>query len=255
MTIPELSNNIRKVFDDEGRRIVFWYDADKEFEAELDGLDIPDINLKRLDEVGALELKILLEFEDTESKYLLYAPTPEPAPSDNWLLDVSLYSRTFHADRASIILSELGLVQPSLRTFFGRHKAFLNSQDRLERLKKWVKPEDTDSDLELKMIAVIVKAEHPDVFVAMMRLFEGLSEKGSGNKAWEDVEKFGLAEPFWRLMAVTFGYSKTEPSLEDLLRCLLITDLYFSLKTDLPAGLQHFVLSSRSLAATAPVLP
>lgn len=256
MTIPELSNSIRKVFSDEGHRIVFWYDADKDFEDSLHELEIPGITLVRLDQVGSLELKIRLELEDKESRFLLYSPAPEPAPSDNWLLDITLYSRVFHADQASIVLNELGLTQPSLRTFFGRHKTFVKNQDRLGRLKKWVKPEDADVDLELKMLAVLAKAEHPEVFAILMKLFEELSEdkKGkAGSKAWDDIEKYELTEPFWRLMADTFGYSPKEPSLNDLLRRILVTDLSMALKTDLPASLQHFVLPLRSLASTASV--
>ncbi len=62
----------------------------------------------RLDEVGALEVKIRLEREEPTAKFLLYSPTEEPDYEDDWLLDIRLYSRSFRADRASILLQELG---------------------------------------------------------------------------------------------------------------------------------------------------
>ncbi|MEA2083545.1 MAG: hypothetical protein U9O82_04755 [Thermodesulfobacteriota bacterium] len=62
-----------------------------------------------MDETAALEVKIRLELADTGNRYLLYSPGPEPAHEDDWLLDIRLYSHIFHADKASIILNDLGL--------------------------------------------------------------------------------------------------------------------------------------------------
>ena len=70
----------------------------------------------RLDEVGALEAKIRLEHDEPNGKFLLYAPTEEPDYEEDWLLDMRLYSRSFRADRASILLQEFGLVNQNLRT-------------------------------------------------------------------------------------------------------------------------------------------
>ena len=58
---------------------------------------------------GRLEAKIRIERDDPTAKYLLYSPTEEPEYENDWLLDLRLYGRSFRADRASIILQELGL--------------------------------------------------------------------------------------------------------------------------------------------------
>ena len=87
--------------------------------------------LLRIDEYGSLELKIKLEVEDTQGKYILYAPYAEPAPEDDWLLDIKLYSYIFHADQASILLKELNLEHQSLRPYLKKRKAFFKSQERL----------------------------------------------------------------------------------------------------------------------------
>ena len=50
------------------------------------------------------------------AKFLLYAPTEEPDYEDDWLLDIRLYSRSFRADRASILLQDLGWSNQHLRT-------------------------------------------------------------------------------------------------------------------------------------------
>ena len=83
-------------------------------------MDVPDI---------AIGLKIKLETEDTQGKYILYAPYAEPAPEADWLLDIKLYSYTFHADQASILLKELNLEHQSLRPYLKERKAFFRSQE------------------------------------------------------------------------------------------------------------------------------
>lgn len=125
MEIKQVRESLLQVFNEEKKRVVFWYDGEREFEETLPALQLDDgISIVRLDEIGALALKIKLELEDPEGRYLVYAPRPEPQPRDDWLLDMRLYGKTFHADKASIILNELGLVQQSLRPYLMRRKKF-----------------------------------------------------------------------------------------------------------------------------------
>ena len=159
MSKHQLTETLQNVFQKENQRIVFWYDADREFEEGLPDLKVDGVKILRLNEIGSLQVKLILEHQDITGKYLLYAPFAEPDVKDDWLLDVRLYSRTFHADQASILLNELGLNNQSLRTYLASRRTFFRSQDRLNRLKKWVKPEDIENELDLKMLAVITKAE------------------------------------------------------------------------------------------------
>lgn len=256
----QLTDTLQKIYTEEGHRIVFWYDADKEFEEGLSSLQLDGVNLLRLDTLGALEIKILLELQDRTGRYLLYAPFAEPDIKDDWLLDIRLYSRTFHADQASMLIAELGLASQSLRAYFSGRRQFFRSQDRQNRLKKLVKPEDTEHDLDLKMLAVVTRAEQPDLFSILMKLFAEQCNQDdqqltltTAQTAWEDTGRFGLSEPFWKLVASTFGYTETEPSLNDLLIRLLVTDFAKTVQGAVPLSLQHFVLTSITLSQTASV--
>ena len=115
MDSQQISAVLNKLFHEQGKRIVFWNDPQREFEDTLAALAVPDIKVVRLDQDGALAVKIRVEREDPTGRYLIYAPTPEPDYDDDWLLDIRLYSHTFRADRASIILDELGLANQALR--------------------------------------------------------------------------------------------------------------------------------------------
>lgn len=157
MDTKQISDSLLKIFQEKRKRIVFWYDAEKEFEDMLPSIQLDDVAILRLDEHGALELKIKLETEDPHGKYILYAPYAEPAPENDWLFDMRLYSYTFHADPASILLKELNLENLSLRLYLKNRNAFFRSQERLNRLKKWIAADDREDDIDLKMLAVITR--------------------------------------------------------------------------------------------------
>lgn len=258
MNTPQLTDSLRRIFDEEKHRLVFWYDAKREFEDSINLLDLNGVNILRLDETGALELKIRLEIEDTEGTYLLYAPHAEPAPEDDWLLDVRLYSRTFYADKSSILLNDLELELQSLREHLARRQLFFRSQDRLNRLKKWVRPDDREAELDRKMTAVLVRADQPETSSILIRVFGELCQQGecdlsSTPRSWGEIEKYDLKESFWDLMKHTFGYDMLEPKLTDLLIKLLVTDFAQTLKGDVPQPLRHFVLPNRTRALNASV--
>lgn len=258
METSQLTNSLRRCFFVDGHRLVFWYDPDREFEGSLDSLGLDNVTLLRLDVLGALALKIKLELEDSAGKYLVYAPYAEPDREDDWLLDLKLYSHTFYADRSSVVLNELGLRQTSLRSHITERLVFCRSQERLDRLKKWVLPEDTDKDLDLKMLAVLTRADQPHPFNVLMRLYEGYCEQGkcslaSVPKSWEEIKKQELEGAFWDLMERTFGYRQEDASLSDLLIRLTVTDFSITLGDALPPSLQHFRLKQSKLAGSAAV--
>jgi hypothetical protein len=118
----------------------------------------------RLDEVGALEAKIRMERAEPDGRFLLYAPTEEPDYEDDWLLDIRLYSRSFRADKASILLQELGLVNQHLRTHVAERRKFFDSPRATSEDQEFGAPDDAAADLDRKMIAVVAKADQPELF-------------------------------------------------------------------------------------------
>jgi uncharacterized protein (TIGR02687 family) len=259
LDIKQIKDSLNKIFKEENKRIIFWYDAEREFEQTIPFLEMDNVNILRLNEIGSLDLKIRLEIEDTTGKYILYVPYHEPAPEDDWLYDIRLYSYTFHADKASMILKELNLENQSIRPYLKKRKAFFRSQDRLNRLKKWVIHGDREDDIDLKMLAVITRAEQPELFSILMKLFDSFCQDGKfdvdkPSKSWTEIGKLELKPSFWRLLAQTFGYiNEDSPNLTDFLLRLFVTNLSNSLKAELPASISHFVIQSSSQAMNSSV--
>lgn len=260
MNISQITETLQTFFD--GNRVVFWNDAEKEFTESLSEIVPSNVEILRIDEIGTLAAKIRLELEEPKQKFLVYTPSEELAPENDWLYDIRCYSRKFTADSASLLLNELGLQTQTLRDFLKKRKQFFSSRDRLQKLKRWVLPEDSEKELDKKMLAVVTRADQPEIFTIMLKIFGDLiaeAEKmGSGSREyepniWKDVEKFNLADYFWGSAAENFGYKAEKPRLYDLLVHLFVTDFAAAARESLPDALKPLSLRNRSGAFNASV--
>ncbi len=253
MRTEEIAATLNEVFRKEAHRIVFWHDPEGEFAETVPELALPDVTLLRVDQIGFLELKTRLEITEPNARFLLYAPTPEPPLEQDWMLDIRLYSRTFRADRASLLLNELGLTHPSLRSHLAKRKNFFKSGERMAKLKKLIQPTDLEDAIDWKMLAVLTKAAQPIPFAVLSQLLSEFTEEKPVDltkppKTLAEIEKFALAESFWEGMTLTFGFKETDGGknpLHDLLVRILVTDLSAHLRGELPKS-QHLVLPEKS---------
>lgn len=244
--LNQIHSALERLFNEEGQRLVFWNDPAKEFLMTLPMLLLDGVTVLRLDEVGALEAKIRIERDAPNDKFLLYAPSEEPEYEDDWLLDVRFYSRSFRADRASILLQELGLLNPLLRTHVANRRKFFDAKDRLQKIKNLVASDDTAVDLDRKMMAVITKADQPELFNLIRTIFHAWTEQevdlDNPPAVWTQLEKFDLDAPFWAMVKAAFGYEAEDPTLKNFLFRLLATDYAHYSKAELPPVIRNLVL-------------
>lgn len=246
--LNHINKALERLFHEEGQRVVFWNDPEEEFQNTLPFVMLDGVTTLRLDRVGALEVKIRLERDEPTAKFLLYSPTEEPDYEDDWLLDIRLYSRSFRADRASILLQELGLVNQHLRTHIADRRKFFDAKERLQKLKGLVEPEDSAGDLDRKMIAVVARADQAELFNLVQTLFHDWIEAGSEvdldnpSAVWGQIEKFDLNGPFWRMIKAAFGYEDENPTLKMFLLRLMLTDYAHYLRGDVPQSIRGLLL-------------
>ncbi|HUY36842.1 MAG TPA: BREX-1 system phosphatase PglZ type A [Pirellulales bacterium] len=246
--LNQIQTALERLFNDEGQRIVFWNDPEREFQSTLPFILLEGVTTLRLDEVGALEAKIRMERDEPNGKFLLYAPSEEPDYEDDWLLDIRLYSRGFRADKASILLQDLGLLNQHLRTHVAERRKFFDAKERLQKIKSLVAPDDAAADLDRKMIAVVAKADQPELFNLVRTIFHAWMEAGvelyldTPPAVWGQIEKFDLDDPFWQMVRSAFGYDEENPSLKNFLLRLLLTDYAHDLKGDVPRAVRGLLL-------------
>ena len=237
--------------------IVFWHDVDAEFVTAVDGLQIDGVQLVRLDDTPALRVKLDIE-RSPGQRWLVYSGKAEPEPAKDWLLDVRMRSKSFRADSTSILLEDLGLTTQGLRQHLKERAKFLRAKDRVDRLKRLVLPGDNAQDLDRKMLAVLTRADQPELFAVLQRIYaavvvDGVADLLAQPKAWQDIDANDLTPAFWDLVQTQLGYVDANPSLRDLLLRILVTDFCLGLQGDAPRQLAHFVLPDRTLAANASV--
>lgn len=230
MNENQIQAALSQAFEADGHRIVFWNDPEASFSNEVEEVLPESVSLIRLPGVPMLAVKMRVELEEPEQKFLVYDTREEPPMAEDWLLDIREYSYRFTADRSSVMLGELGLERMSLKAHLQMRDKFLANKQRVAKLKTLVEKEDLEEQLDLKMMAVVVKADTPDLFGVLRELFAGLVDPDAGGldqtpAAWADIGKLGLEDAFWQQVVKTFGFESESPTLKTLLLRIMVTDL------------------------------
>ena len=196
------------------RRIVFWYDEDKDFEDKLDQIHLDNVELLVLTGSNNFEAKKILTRDKPDTNFLVYCPMATPAPDDDWLLDIKLYSEEFRADLTSILMRELGLTNfNSLRKTINENNKFFKSKDRRTKFKRFATP-TTRRSLILTIMAALTGAKEAQP----SEIIQAVINKGldlQKNTAYQALVSYQLDAKFATLVKLTTGYEEADFSLED----------------------------------------
>ena len=223
------------------RSIIFWYDEENEFVEDIPKLELGDGKVLILEENNAFSIKYILEKEDPTSNYLIYSPLAKPGNRDNWLMDILKYSTEFFTDKASLIMRELGVEEEQLTPVFKKHSIFFNNQERYRRFQSYqIKIED-EEDLEIGILATLVKADFPKLDEVVKWLLMGESQ--NTDRTMVDIQKFGDEEVLWNLVDKHYGYHREEKTLESFANMLLMTHFTYTTSEQVPETWQSFLSS------------
>lgn len=226
----------------ENRKIIVWYDYDKDFLDIIDEVEIDNVKVHKISNNNYFATKYLLEEEDTESNYLIY--TNEVADDENnWLLDMFLYSESFYADRTSMIMRELN-IEDNLRHRFTKYKKFFSATKRCDSFSKIVNSVSENKTLELGILASISKVKTLD-FEEIVKsvLCEGINEEE--NNIYIEIEKYDAQDLFWGYCKTNYGYSFEEKSLRKLFAVIVTTALSSYIKEDSLSSLKSYIGNSK----------
>ena len=226
----------------EKRKIVFWYDRDRTADAE--GLESiksvlveHDIKLHILKN-NFFQTKKLLENDDTRSNYLIYSPEGERDPRSNWLLDIQLYSSRFENSKISDTKSEIGVEDYYLDKFLEANSKFFDNKKRVSAFKQFFQSDWKEEKFVAGMLAVLTGSSTIDQKEIVRKLLLG-SLKEEENKIWSEIEKYGLADEFWKMMESRFGFSSEHPTLKKLFLSFMITHFNRNTKVALKSYKQY----------------
>ena len=237
----EARNEIVRMFhtqDTSGRKIIFWYDAPKNFYDDVKA-DTFDCCRVLICEQNEFTIKKTIEFDDLDSNFLIYMPSERPADTENWLLDILMYSEEYYADTVALTMRRLGLTSSDLRRIVERYQKFFDSDARIRKLADFVQVDDQMSgdDFKLAMLCVLVKANARTIESVLTELVFD-----SGSKA-ADIQKFGFEEYLWDEISRYYNY-EGDQKVSSLIRRFLFTAL-LEQKADfgeLPSYYQQFII-------------
>jgi len=225
MNLGQIETALKDIFDQpladgEQRKLVFWVDKDKEFIGDVNQFSIDGVRIHVLTERNQFSTKYLLEEEDPTSSYLIYTNL-EMKSEDNWLMDTVLYSKTFYADRVSLILNELQM-DSSLRTIVKKYEKFFDHKERFRKFQAYNLSSYSEEIIELAIMSVLCHVRTPD-FESVLKsvLMDSLDD--NDNKYLASFGKYSLLDAFWHFVSTRYGYDRQEKSLKTLFIHLTVT--------------------------------
>ena len=223
------------------RRIIFWYDEDKEFEDKLDEVVLENAKVIALTGNNAFSVKKLLSLDDLTTNYLVYSPLAYNRPDDNWLLDVELYSEAFRADLISIWMDEMGLVSnPAMRKQVKNYRAYFNAKDRRLKVSTQNEIPATPAQLHMAVMAAMCGLKDAQPNMILRSVFRaGLDLKN--NTVYQDFLKYHADGAFWAMVRQGCGFVEEEPDLGRLAIHLLLTAATRTMRQEYLAGLDGFI--------------
>lgn len=238
LNLKQIEDKLNSEFNEEDRVIIFWYDEKKQFINDIESLNLENAKIYHLTPINLFKTKVLLEREDKDSNYLIYAPFEKPENRNNHLADTILYSKEFFADRASLLAVDLG-INTVYKPVLEKYIKFFDAKERTKRFYELEVDSYNEESIEIALLSAAVKSKVAN-FEEVVRVI--LSEDLSDNKHLKEFSKYRLEETFWKYCNINFSYIDEEPSLIKLSICLLLTYARNQMNKDLPSNLNKYIL-------------
>ena len=258
LDLKQITDKLNAEFIGDTRKIVFWYDDAAEFVDDIDTLEIIGANMHKLTATNQFSTKYLLERQDTESNYLVYAPFPKPEVRDNALEDIVLYSRRFYADRASLLTVDLS-IDEKYKPIIQKYIKFFRETGRTQRFYDFEIESFNKETIEIALMSALCKTRTPSFEevlrvvlmdscqLSVIRSDEAGDDSGlstlEGSNYLREFEKYDLLRAFWQMCEDSLGYTDADPSLLRLATTMFVTYAARQLVGDVPKAWKSFVSS------------
>jgi uncharacterized protein (TIGR02687 family) len=240
MDLQNIQDQLNTEFAKDSTKYIFWFDDKAEYEDEVSELQLGDVKLHILDGTNWFYSKYLLNEEDTESKYLIYAPFPRPSDAENPLADMYYYSVPYYTDRVSQTSQEMG-IDNRFKEQLSQYTRFWKNKNNIEKFKNLGIDHFNQQTIDIGLIAVLVDVKTPN--------FEEITKQmilGDSAKYMKALTDNGITDKFWELCNLFFGYQSDKPSIEDLAASMIVTYAASSLKGTVPTVFKPYILKKRN---------
>ena len=238
LNLKQIADKLNAEFQGDTRKLIFWYDSDAEFIADIDSLEkeLENAKVLKLEKDNQFQTKYYLEREDKQTNYLVYAPFSKPTLRENHLADTIRYSKEFFADRASLLAVDLG-INEKYKHVLQYYIKFFGEKKRTQWFYDYEIDNYNKNVIETALMSVLCKSKIVS-FEEVVRtvITEGISasEDDAKNKYLMEFKKYQLVEPFWKMCEQNFGYTDATPTVRKLVNTLFVTYTSKVIHTELP---------------------
>lgn len=218
----QIVDKLNTEFASEGRRLVFWYDDNGYFADDVDAMPLQNAKIWHLTPTNQFRTKILLEREDPQSNYLIYAPFPKPPVEQNHLEDTILYSKQFHADPISLLCSDLGIGAEG-KAVLQKYAKVVGEQTRKQRFCDYKLAAYTADAVETALLCTVCKCRTAQFEDALREIL--LADTPDANPKLDELAKYKLDEVFWKHCETELGFAVPAPNVDKLKISLFVTAL------------------------------
>ena len=240
MDLQNIQEQLNTEFAKSETRIIFWFDDKGEYEDEVSELQLGDVKLHILDGTNWLYSKYLLNEEDRESKYLVYAAFAKPSDAENPLADMYYYSTPYYTDRVSQMSQEIG-IDNRFKEHLSQYANFWKNKHRIEKFKELGIDHYNAQTIDIGLIAVLTDVKTPNFEEVVKQMMLGDNEK-----YFKALDDNGLTDKFWELCEKFFGYKSEKPNMDDLSACMILTYASSTLKATVPEAMRSYILKKRN---------
>lgn len=247
LSLKQVEDKLNEEFTGDSRKIVFWYDEKKEFTSDLSTIKLENAIIHYLNTNNSFATKVLLERDDLENNYLIYAPFKKPDSRENHLADTIKYSREFFADRITLISADLG-IDERYKKLLKKHKNFFDAKDRTQRFYDIEVDFYNEDTIEIALLSALAKSRILSLEEVVRIILT--NDELNNNKYLLDSKKYGLDQVFWDHIGKTFSFIDDHPNLEKFIISLFLTYTDKEIQGELPEYLHKYILSKSGTIMT-----
>lgn len=248
LELNQIISSLNEAFSGDGRKVIFWYDDNGSFSVDIDEIVLDNAKILKLERAedtrhggyiytNQFYTKYYLEKVDPGGNYLVYAPFPQPDVKDNHLEDMQKYSKTFYADKLSMICSELGIGEDG-RQAVVKCRKFFDNKNRVMAFRDLGIDRFTEDNIYIGIMNVVCKVSVLSFEEAVRVILVGELDD---SKYLKEFESYNVLDEFWDKIAKYFGYSEKEPTLKKLTATMFISYFSKTVHEELPKTYQQFV--------------
>lgn len=206
------------------RKIIFWYDAKKDYEELLDELELEDTEIIKYDN-NSLWIRYHIEKEELDKNIVIYLPFERQKGINNELLDIETANSDllFNPDSTTMRLKNLGL-NDDCRTVIKKYNRFFNNKTRESDFKEFDIEDKNNDNIDYIITSILLGIKSiniDDIIKNIIKIYY------DDKKKYEALFKFGNEEFILNLINNYFGSKITSPEdIEYVFKSLVFT--YFA---------------------------